>query len=304
MDNTRQEELKKRFNGAVDSFVSKVREDPNIIAVIVCGSVAYDMVWEKSDIDMTIVVRDQNLKNTSYSIIEDGILINCSIVPRSSFRRYLERSLGGSFEQAYFSKGKIVYTTDDSLYEFYEDIRTMGSDDIALAMFYMGCELVSIYDKCQKWLYAREDTLYTQYYVLKAAEIIANMELCTAGIPTSREAIQKAAALNPDLIRVFYDEPMSRYLTKEELEAAMDKMDKYLESKLEVIKKPVLQFMNDNEIKTSTLIAKHFHAESHFAHNMFDYLVDKGIIEMVSQTIRLTPKSRPAVEEQGYLLIP
>jgi hypothetical protein len=52
------------------------------------------------------------------------------------------------------------------------------------------------------------------------------------------------------------------------------------------------------------LIARHFHEDPHFLINIFDYLADKGVIERVSQTIRITPKSRQAVEELGYLYIP
>lgn len=304
MDKKRQEELRIRFNAAVDSFVEKVKGDPNVIAVIVSGSLAYDMIWEKSDIDMDLIVRDQILKNDSYTLIEDGIIINVHITVRSSFKRSLERSIGGSFVQAYLSRGKIVYTTDESLYEFFEDMKTMGNDDIALSAFYMACELVGIYDKCQKWLTAREDPLYAQYYILKAAEVIANIELCLAGITASRESIQKADALNPQLLKTFYHDAMSHHYSPDEVKTAINKIDSYLESKLDILKKPVLDFMSDNEIKTGTLIAKHFHCEAAFLHNMFDYLADKGVIEKVSQTIRITPKSRLAVEEQGFLLVP
>ena len=304
MDDMKQTLLRERFYSAVKSFVAKIKDDPNLIAVIVSGSLAYDLIWEKSDIDMTVVVRDQNLKNDSYSIIEDGILINVGISTRSGFRRFVDRNIGGSFMQAYLAKGQIVYTTDESLKEFFEESKVLGSDDIALSAFFMGCELVGIYEKCQKWLTAREDPLYAQYYVLKAAEIIAHMELCLAGIPASRESIQKAVAANPQLMKTFYQDAMSHHFSPPEVQAAIEKIDQYLESKLDILKKPVIDFMNDNEIKTSTLIAKHFHSDIHFVHNMFDYLADKGIIERVSQTIRITPKSKLAVEELGYILIP
>lgn len=62
--------------------------------------------------------------------------------------------------------------------------------------------------------------------------------------------------------------------------------------------------MSDEEIKTSTLITKHFHTESHFIIGIFEYLAEKGVIEKVSQTIRITPKSKLSVEELGYLYIP
>lgn len=50
-------ELRERYLAAVDRFVEKVKPDPNVLAVIVSGSLAYDLLWEKSDIDMSVVVR-------------------------------------------------------------------------------------------------------------------------------------------------------------------------------------------------------------------------------------------------------
>jgi predicted transcriptional regulator len=299
-----QTEIKQRFTAAVDSFISKIKDDPNVIAVIICGSLAYDTVWEKSDIDMTLVVRDQQLKNENYCIIEDGITINVYLMVRSAFKRGLERNLGGSFSQSYFSKGKIVYTTDDSLYEYFEDLKKLGSDDIALSAFYIACILVGIYDKCQKWMTVKKDSLYAQYYLLKAAEIIANMELCLNGEPTSREAIQKALAINPEMIKDFYQDAMSHHFSEKEIMNSIEKIDRYLEQHLYILKKPVVEFMSDQEIKTTTLIAKHFNMESHFIIAIFEYLAEKGVIEKVSQTIRITPKSKLAVEELGFLYIP
>lgn len=304
MDDIMQAELKERYNTAAESFVRKVKDDPNIIAVIICGSLAYDMVWEKSDIDMTVVVRDQVLKNKSYCIIEDSITINVELMVRSDFKRGVEKEIGGLFSQSYFAKGKVVYTSDDSLYEYFEELKKIGSDDMALSIFYMASALVGIYEKCQKWLIARKDPLYAQYFLLKAAEIIANMELCKRGEPGSRESIQKAIRLNPEAITPFYQEAMSHHLSEEEVSDAIEKLDRYLEGHIDIIKKPVIEFMSDQQIKTSTLIAKHFKVEGHFIIGIFDYLADKGVIEKVSQTIRITPKSKLAVEELGYLYIP
>ncbi len=303
MKESMQTELQQRYKDALDSFIEKIKDDQNVIAAILCGSLAYDVVWEKSDIDMTLVVRDQVLKNDSYCIVEDGITINVHLMVRSSFKRGLERNIGGSFSQSYFAKGRIVYTIDDSLYEYFEDLKKLGSDDIALSVFYTACYLITIYDKCQKWLIARKDPLYAQYYLLMAAEAIANMELCLNGQPSSREAIQKAYDINPEMITTFYEKAMSHHFSEEEIRSAIDKIDRYLEMNLDVIKKPVIEFMADRQIKTTTLISKHFHSDSHFLINIFDYLAEKGIIEKVSQTIRITPKSKPSVEEVGYLYI-
>jgi len=295
-----QQELTGRYQAAVDSFVDKIKSDPNIIAIILCGSLAYDQVWEKSDIDMTVVVRDQQLKNYSYCILEDDITINVSISPRSGFKRTLEGQCGGSFLHSYMAKGRIIYSTDDSLYEYFEEYKEMGNDDIASSVFYSACELIHCYDKAQKWLTVKKDPLYSQYYLLKAAEVIARMEVCLSGESPSREAILKAYKLNPHLITPYYHNAMSHYYSQEELQAAIDGIDAYLEQQLEVIKKPVLEYMADQEMKTVTMITMYFRTESHFIVGIFDYLAEKGVILKISQTIRITPKSKLAVEEIAY----
>ncbi|RCX22700.1 hypothetical protein DFP94_101281 [Fontibacillus phaseoli] len=304
MDDVMQEQLKERYMAATYSFIDKVRDDPNVIAVIIGGSLAYDVVWEKSDIDMTLVVRDQVLKHDNYCIMEDGIVINVHLMLRSSFKRGLERNIGGSFSQSYFSKGTMVYSTDDSLVDFFEDLKEIGSDDIALSAFHIAGSLVHVYEKAQKWLKARRDPLYAQYYLLKAAESIAHMELCLRGEAISREAIQQALRTAPEVLAPFYQDAMSRRLSPEEIAESIDRIDRYLESHLGIIQKPLLEFMSDQEIKTVTLISKHFQVYSEFIVGTLDYLADKGVIERVSQSIRLTPKSKPAVEEIGYLYIP
>lgn len=298
-----QEEMTKRFQAATDSFVDKVKSDPNVVAVIICGSLAYDQVWEKSDIDMTLVVRDIMLKNNSYCIIEDDITINVSLVVRSNFKRYLDGIHGGSIMHSYFSRGRMVYSTDNSLNEYYEEFKKVGYDDMAMTVFLIACELVHCYDKCLKWLTVKNDPMYAQFYLLKAAEVIARMEVCLSGESPSREAIIKAYALNPSLITPYYQGAMSHHYSSVEVLNAIYEIDRYLEQHLDIIKKPVLEYMSDQEIKTITMITKYFCTESHFIVGIFDYLADKGVIYKISQTIRITPKSKPAVEEIAYQYI-
>jgi hypothetical protein len=304
MDQKSQDELKQRYMVAIQSFVGKVKDDPGVIAVIVSGSVAYDVVWEKSDIDMTVIVRDQLLKNENYCIVEDGITINVFLMIRSAFKRTIEGSIGGSWFQSYLSNGKIVYSSDESLAEYFEEIKNIGSDDRALSMFTMAGELIGLYDKVKKWLEVRKDPVYAQYFLLKAAEPIARMEMCMAGMPFSRNSIQKVLQMNPDVINPFYRDAMTHLLSEEEILSGLEKIDAYLEKHLEIIKKPVITLMADQEIKTITVLSRYFRLEPHYIVEMFEFLVEKGVLEKVSQIIRITARGKKAVEEIGYLYIP
>ena len=298
-----QQALRARYQQALDDFIDLVRDDPNVIAVIVSGSVAYDVLWEKSDIDLTVVVRDQPLKNNSLCIVIDDITLNAALIPRSHFKRGVETAIGGSFFQSYLANGKFIYTTDESLDEYFEEIRQIGEDDIAQSMLYLAGALLGTLHKVQKWLTARKDPLYAQYFLLKAAEPVAEMELCMRGLPTSRSAIQKAMAFNPELMQLLYQEPMARHLTEAELAERVQRLERYLAGQMPLFQRPVVEYLADGEIKTTSMIAKHFRTEGHFIVDVLDYLAEQGVIDKVSQLVKLTPKSRQSVEEIGYLVM-
>ena len=304
MEELDQAELKARFQRAIDAFVAKVKDDVNVIAVVVNGSYTYDVLWEKSDIDMMVVVRDQRMAAESLSLVEDGITINLGLVTRSSFKRAIEGAIGGSFFQAFIAKGEIVYSTEESLYEYMEDVRQIGEDDKAMTALRLAGYLISTLHKVEKWLRARKDLLYAQYFLLKAAESIADMELCIRGIPTSRSAIQKAMEFNPEVMRRFYLEPMTHLLSEEELEEGVLRLDRYIESHIPLFQRPILAYLSDQEIKTTAMIAKQIHTEGPMIIDVLNYLAEKQVIERVSQTIKITPKSRMSIEEIGFLYIP
>lgn len=303
MEQSEKDELTLRYRAAADSFVERLKKDVNVVAVIISGSLAYDQVWEKSDIDSTIIVRDQVLKNDSFCIVEDDITINVYVTTRSGFKRYLESLSGGSFMHSYYAKGNIVYSTDDSLYEYFEEFKRIGSDDLEENILFLACELVHCYDKSLKWIKVKNDLLYAQFYLLKAAEVISRIEVGLSGEIPTREAIVKASAINPELMSIYYENAMSHHYSEQEIIEAIDRIDQYMKQHLDIIQKPILRYMSDQEMKTVTMITKFFKTESHFIIGILDYLADQGIIAKVSQTIKITPKSKPAVEEVAYQYI-
>lgn len=295
------QQIKQRYTNAVNCFIEKLKDDQNIISVIVCGSLSYDTVWEKSDVDMTVIVRDQQLKNHSYCIVEDGIIINVYLIQRSDFRRGMERNIGGSISHSFYSKGQVVYTTDESIKEYFEELKQIGIKDQEMSIFKTACELVGCLNKAEKWLKVRNDYLYSQYYILKAVSIMANMELILHNEIPTRESILRAKEINPELIKYFYEDAMSYQWNYERLSDAIKKIDEYLVVNIELISKPLIEFLSDNEVKSLTDIAHFTNDDTHFVEGICEYLSDKGVIEKVSKTIRITPKSRMAVEEVAYL---
>ena len=294
--------LEQRYNEAILSFIDKIRSDPNVIAVIVYGSVSHGTLWEKSDVDMTVVVRDQKLEHKSYGIYEDNILINVDLIQRSDFKRGMEKSLTGSVGHSFGATSRIMYTTDDSLYEYLEDYKKIGRADVEKALFFMIDGLLGIMEKVEKWLVVKNDPTYARYYIMMAADAIAKIEVCSRYQVPTREAILQARELNPGLIDKFYYKPMSGEMTEQEIYALLKEMEGYILTHIDAVVSVAADFFGDGEIKTGTQIFSHFKTGLHFLHPILDFLCDKGYLEKISQTIRLTPKSKLAVEEMAFIM--
>lgn len=116
-----QEAVEKRYHDALEALVAKVKKDQNIIAAIVGGSMFYDQVWEKSDIDLWLVQRDGKGQPRGYTLVENDVNIHAEIVPRSDSRRWQESALQGAFQHSYFSRSTLLFANDESIKAWYQN---------------------------------------------------------------------------------------------------------------------------------------------------------------------------------------
>ena len=293
-----EKEVTERYFNAVNDFIETAKKDVNVIAVVVMGSLANDVVWEKSDIDATVVVRDQKITVPEFCLDADGIVLNMHVQERSSFVRMLE---GGGFVDSFLSKAKVMYTTDDSITKMVEQNQLIGERDAQKSAMFSACDAVCFIEKAEKWLYVKKDYTYCRYYIIKLAEALANLEIWKAQEAPGREVLQRAQVLNPKLIERFYYYPMRMELSEKELEELIKEADDYLMQNIDYIIAPVLDFLDDGEIKTLTMFYRQFHAGGHFLVHLLEYFASKGLIEKVSEIIRITPKSRPSFEEIAFM---
>src|SRR5690348_14046859 len=97
------EEVQRRYEEALNAFVARVQRDSYIIAAILYGSLAYDTVWEKSDVDMLLVTKERNLRTKHFVLVENGVSFSVSLETRSRFKAEIEGALQGAFMHSAFS---------------------------------------------------------------------------------------------------------------------------------------------------------------------------------------------------------
>lgn len=296
-------EVKETYAAALDSLVAKLRSDSYVVAAVLVGSLAYDTVWERSDIDLVIVTEETRQTSQALGLVELGVNIHASLVTRSQFRKMLEGSAQGAFIHSMLSKGQMLFTRDEPLAELFAARHALGERDRRVQLLRAGTWVVPGLTKAEKWFYAKQDYDYSYLYIMKCIDELASVELLMHGEVPTREVIQRALALNPELFGMLYTDLIHGDPQPADIERALIAMKSYLRSNAETIYGLVLDYLREEgEVRSATDINHYFVRQMnlHGADMACEWLADEGFLDKYSSPVRLTAKSRVNVEEAAY----
>ncbi len=300
---TTTENVQQRFAEALESFVARVKQDPYVIAALLFGSLAYDQVWEKSDIDIILVGKDERKPERSYALVENGINIHIIMLSRSKFKQALEGSLQSSFFHSSFSKSTLLFSRDESLREYYDNVKRVGARDREMQLLRTSGGTIYSLAKAEKWFYVKRDLEYSFLWILYTVDSLAKIEVLLHSEVTGREVIQRALQINPDLFHALYTDLIHGPKTAQAIQEALDRINGYLDEKAMLLFRPILDYLAESGgARSATEIDEYFkkRAQTETLSFVCEWLADKDIIRKVSAPLFLTEKSRVAVEEAAY----
>ncbi len=295
-----------KFTEALDALVEQVKEDRSVLAAILCGSLSYDTVWAKSDIDLALVtIDDRKVESGGMSLYADGVNVHAFLIPRSEFRKTVEGSLANSFMHSLLAKGRLLYTHDQTIADLCARLQQIGERDTQLQLLRAATSaLLPIY-KAHKFFSTREDLDYTALWILSAATPLAQVEVIGARLLADREVILQAMKLNPAFFKTIYSDMLNTRKTRKNVQAALDAVDNYLVERAEKLFALVIDHLREvGEARSCTEIEDHFKRNYNLegVTTACEYLADQGIIGKVSTPVRLTKKSNLEVQELAFMI--
>jgi hypothetical protein len=280
-----------------------VKQDRYIVAAIVFGSLAYDEVWDKSDIDMILIGRDDKATERFYALVENGINIHAEVIPRSKFKAGLEGNLQGIWTHSVMARSTLLFSTDESIQEYYENVHHVGSRDREMLMLRAAMSVISLLTKAEKWLIVKNDLIYSFVYILHLMHPLAEIEVLWHADVPGREVIQQALVYNPDFFTALYTDLAQRPKNAETMSWAIQQIHTYLDERQAVIFKPILSYLSGvGSVRSVSEIEDHLKQRSQMSglSVICEWLADKGILEKVTTPLRLTEKSRVTLDEAAY----
>ena len=304
---TSAELIRKQFTEALDDLVGQVKQDRSILAAILCGSLSYDTVWAKSDIDLVLVaIDDKKVERANLSLYADGLNVHVFLMPRAEFRKTVEATVRNSFMHSLLARGRLLYTHDETIAGLCARLDEIGERDTQVQLLAAAASALLPIDKAHKWFVTRGDLNYSALWILYAATPLARIEVIGARLLADREVIPQAMKLNPAFFQAIYADLLNAKKTRKNVQAALDAIDSYLAQRASNLFRPVLDHLRDvGEARSSTEI------EAHFIRNFnvecvataCEYLADQGLIGKVSTPVQLTKRSNVVVQEQAFIFM-
>jgi hypothetical protein len=299
--------VRQRFSDALDRLVAQIKQDREVIAAILCGSLSHDTVWAKSDIDLVLVTADDRQGNRSSATLDaDGIHVHALMFPRAAFRKEAEATLHNSFIHSFVAKGTLLFTHDPTIADLLARVRVIGERDTRVQLVRCTAAALSCIDKARKWLVTRGDLEYAALWILYAASQIARIEIVQRKLLADREVIPQAASLNPALFRVIYSDLLNTKKTMTNVTQALETLERYIRDRATVLLALVIEHLEDiGEARSCSELEDHF--KRHYGIDEVtiacEYLATEGLIGKASLPLRLTRKSTVAVQELAFFAI-
>ena len=297
--------VQQQFTAALDALVTQLREDRSVLAAILCGSLAHDMVWAGSDIDLVLVTIDDRKTETTTgrALYADSVNVHAWLMPRAAFRRVVEGAVRNTFVHSFLTKGRLLYTHDETIAEMFAGLATMGDRDRQMELLRAASDALPCLYKAHKFLLTRGDLEYTAFWILYAATCLARVEVIEAGLLADREVIPQATKLNPTFFRSVYTNLLNETKTRSRVEAALAAADAYVAARAPTIFRPIIEHLLDvGEPRSATEIEHHFERNYDVGGVMTacEYLADQRLIGKAAVSVRLTKRSTVDVEELAF----
>ena len=288
------------YQSAMDELVKKAEADEYVLNLMVAGSLSYDTVWEKSDIDFMMIVKDEPYGRIRF-FVEKDVILEGEVVTRDYFRRGTNRVKDGSIFHSYFSKSKLLFSRDDTIMDFYDDLNNMGARDVEDLLFlnYIFCK--DLINKAYKALYVRDNPHFALIFIMPGIRRMANIEvLLNGGIPL-RESTAQALEYNPEFFKsIFIDLVHTPEKTWNVLTEVLENMENYLDEHLNDFAQPVLRLLEKEQEMTHYDLKSHF-SDIQLAIDMREF-VEMGLLRQTEAPFRFTKKSSEEMLQPAYQL--
>lgn len=238
----------KDYQNAYEAVVTQLRENSQIVAIVVYGSMVSGDIWEESDIDFLVITKEKGKFENIYAKIS-RIPIHINYLSKDEFINSYNRMLkGGTFHKAFFT-GKMVYCSDKDIEEIHVSSRFYSDRDRYARNIEILCNVINAVHYTKKYLCTGKIETAYQWSIdilTSYARLVVGLE----GHITDKDILSFAVNVNPKVEHLFKIVE-SQAKTKEKINEILKNIENFLESNIAAITSPIVEFLKASSFPCS-----------------------------------------------------
>lgn len=292
-----------QYQRAFNSLTERLKSNETVLAAMVFGSVVTGDLWDKSDIDLFVMVNEKITGIRNIYTEEKGVPVHIKLMSKNRFMQLYEEDLRGGFIHRIFASSRLVFSKDTDITNRYDSGRYYPDlDRERWSMVYLG-NLLKCIGVCRKYLY--NNGIYTAYSsAVKISEEFAKLYVNSAGYMISKDAMTMAMNLN-DKFKNCVDE---LFFNKEDAVKPIEKLLVFVEGNIDANLKNItgilLDYMREKDellsgedVKKSTL----FHSFDIDIEEILEKLCEKDIVKKETRDYK-TSDGKVLFKENVYFI--
>lgn len=301
-------DINKKYKAALQAFVEKIKEDSNIISVFAYGSIVDGELWEKSDIDIWLISKENSKKiYNQYSLVVEDIDFQVELYSRNYFFELVDSTNSQSFFRTVLPKSKLIYSKDKAVENLFNEEHILGDRDKEENLLKAAIYGVVCIKKIEKILMLSENTLLAFGIMLRLVRNLANIEVAYNNQYPCREVENQVLNLNYDFFNEIYVDLVNSKVDAINIKSKLSKCKKYLCDKNDVVFEPIVKWLRtEREVRGVSEINEYIKRKYNFSNegneltDTYNWLVENKILIRTSESIKLLDKSKIYFEEAAY----
>ncbi|MDF2504181.1 nucleotidyltransferase domain-containing protein [Clostridium sp.] len=214
-----------QYQKVFNDIVEKFKENENILAVMVFGSMVSGDLWEESDIDLLVIVKDKLDDMANIYVEEDHISVHIKLLNREKF--IYRENTKGDFLHRVLSVSRLVFSRDLDITSKYDNGRYYPDMERGIWDLVYSGNLIKSLGICRK--YISNNSIYICYSIaIRCAEEFAKLYVNYSGYMISNSAMDMALNMNDD----FKEYVDMLFFNKDNVEESIKNIVDYIEEEL------------------------------------------------------------------------
>ncbi|MBZ9635274.1 nucleotidyltransferase domain-containing protein [Clostridium sp. FP1] len=255
-----------QYQKAFNSVVDRIKIDESVLSVMVFGSMVTGDLWEESDIDLFVIVKENFEKIRDIHTEEKDVPVHIKLMGKEKFIQIYSDNLKGGYIHRIFSSSRLVFSKDMDITvrfdggRFFPDI-----DRERWGMFFLG-KLLKDMGVCKKYLWS--NGIYTSYTTaIRCIEKYSRLFVNSSGYMISKDVLAMAMNLNEDFKQCVDKLFFEKSNLAETIQETMTFLEKSINSSIKSNCSLLLNYMREQD--------KFLSAEEIMAEDLFvDFNID------------------------------